>query len=694
MDNLLIGVDNEEFYSGEEKILFLGNIKTLNLFIGANNTRKSRLLRSIARLDQKQILSSQVNLEQLKQDTYKILKSLEDAFDQFPKVSLIRYRSSRDNVVPDKRFSYLRMYFDATSSPDVNFNQLKNLLEQIFKEYQAYINQEMAISLQDRTLRFYDIVDLLDYVYELAAGGVDITAITNNGRLEEGNANSISFSIPDRDEFNKIANLQFKSKIIADLKELLGRYLTLKTQILKPKCIYIPVLRSSRNLLNANRTINEENLFRSTVNYQYFGAHKAPGHITVHTGQDHYELIDKAKRGKTHKRRDFDEFEAFIGRSFFQSKDIEIIAYNDDGERDIIVNLPGERPDVAIHDLGDGVQAIINIFFPIFTAAECSWIFIDEPELNMHPGFQNLMIRTLAENSFLKQKNLRYFINSHSNHILSEMLLGNKSQSEIFVFHRRDEYSSTVRSFEGFENATLDLLGVLNTSTLISNCSIWVEGITDRIYLRAYLTAFLKDRTDFLPIEGLNYSFIEYGGKNIVHYLFEDTMQPGLGTDPINAWFINSRIFLLADTDKGKEKLHEEREARQTQRFVYEQTRLTEIENIVPNAVLSSYLTDKLGIPHALSLEVMKNKKEYIGLGKYLQGRFDKLGIQRKISTPSGTLKNDYKSSLAEYVLMQVQKGSLTWRELRQQDDIKRITHRLFDFIALSNQRSDVISPV
>jgi hypothetical protein len=227
---------------------------------------------------------------------------------------------------------------------------------------------------------------------------------------------------------------------------------------------------------------------------------------------------------------------------------------------------------------------------------------------------------------------------------------------------------------------------VLNTSTLISNCSVWVEGVTDRLYIRAFLAAYLKTRDDFQPIEGLNYSFIEYAGNNLVHYLFENNDTKST-QELISAFFINSRIFLISDTDTGKTEKHQRYQKQQSDRFHYEQTDYPEIENILPEPLLRNFLKEKLKIDQMKLDSIFSTSYQNTKLGKFFSTKFAKLGIQTVISAKTGgTLSSPYKSMLAEYTYQQVLKGVLTWETLTMSPPIKRITENLYEFITKSNK--------
>ncbi|WP_299291634.1 AAA family ATPase [uncultured Mucilaginibacter sp.] len=533
-------------------------------------------------------------------------------------------------------------------------------------EHIKNINETLVDIVDSEVVKFvgeaeaiYDVLDFLIYIIEKEKAGHQYEMV-----YTEPNANVVRFGISDQAYKGQLPEAQEKLALIIQVREYFEVLKGIQPKVLKKECVYIPVLRSSRNLINSAGNIEGSQIFESTIRQQYFEKEKLQN-VIIHTGQASYNKIASAKSGKTEQRKDFAEFEKFIGMNFFQSANVEITPYSGGSHPEITISLPQEMQDVPIHDLGDGVQSIINLFFPIFTAQEGAWVFIDEPELNLHPGFQNLFVRTLLENEFLAKKKLKYFLNSHSNHILSELLLGGTQKSEIFVFHKRNETSSNIKAFRGFETSTLELLGVLNTSNLISNCSVWVEGITDRIYLRAFLTAFLKNRSGFHPIEGLNYAFIEYGGKNLIHYMFEENREVTLPGDSIKAFFINSKIFLLADTDANKEEQHKKFNKLSSKNFIYHQTNVPEIENLLPKNVLLQFLIKELKISNEQAAEILLEPYDDLKLGNYFKKGFNAFKIEKVItSNTGGTLSSYYKSKLAEFVLQSVQNGTITWQML------------------------------
>lgn len=418
----------------------------------------------------------------------------------------------------NKRFYDINSYFSNSRASNDRAINLKNIVDHLNTINKTLISlriNEHILALQMDVKEVFAVVDMLTYLYELKAENAGQLAnfMAYPNLWPEENLSAYAFTFADGQVRDPTTD---KEQALKRIKNHLKSLLNIEVELGNERIIYIPVLRSARALLMDNGSVVYEDVLKNAVHQQYFGGKLGNKGEQIYTAQLFYDGVKRQKNGQSYQREGFREFEKFIGESFFQSGELEITAvYLESGKKEITVDLPNERKDVAIHDLGDGVQAIINLLFPVFTAREGSWGFIDEPELNLHPGFQNLFIRTLLENKFLRDKNLRYFINSHSNHILSELLLSGSDDAEIFVFSRRDKDSSSIQPFKGYEAATLELLGVLNTSTLLSNCSVWVEGVTDRLYIRAFLTAYLRQVTGFRPIEGLNYSFVEYGGSNL-----------------------------------------------------------------------------------------------------------------------------------------------------------------------------------
>ncbi|WP_373684680.1 hypothetical protein [Acinetobacter sp. YH12052] len=117
-------------------------------------------------------------------------------------------------------------------------------------------------------------------------------------------------------------------------------------------------------------------------------------------------------------------------------------------------------------------------------------------------------------------------------------------------------------------------LGVRPSSVYLANCTIWVEGITDRLYITKYMEKYLaelesadmelyKKYRRFMP--NYHYTFVEYAGSNLSHWSFDDDY-PKTREERIeflkqdrgqSATAVASDMLLIADGDiqKNSEKI-------------------------------------------------------------------------------------------------------------------------------------------
>jgi len=192
----------------------------------------------------------------------------------------------------------------------------------------------------------------------------------------------------------------------------------------------------------------------------------------------------------------------------------------------------------------------------------------------------------------------QYFLTTHSNHFLDITLdLQNVS---VYTFIKELETAEKKERDATFEitnvsnedRRALELLGVRNSSVFLSNCTIWVEGITDRRYLSHFLELYqmkieeeaTKNATAISIFkEDLHFSFVEYGGSNITHWSFLDNED-----DAIRVESLCGKLFLITDKDnsKAKSERHEKLRAKLGARYYC--LLCKEIENILMPHVIKS----------------------------------------------------------------------------------------------------------
>jgi len=427
--------------------------------------------------------------------------------------------------------------------------------------------------------------------------------------------------------------------------------------------------------------------------------------IDIFTGLDLYYQIVNIRNDVKDKRESFEKFEQFLSENFFQGKRIEIVAkfniYNKhDGKDDSeIINVFIDDESKDLHELGDGIQALFILMYKIYTCENESLIFIDEPEINLHPGMQRLFLEQITTNEFLREKKLTYFISTHSNHFLD--LTIEKEDISIFLFHKLNKDKFIVKNVNHGDNSAPKYLGVTNSSVFLANCSIWVEGISDRNYLKAFLKAYCKSEGKIYPKEDIEFAFIEYAGSNIDHYNFEEEELK----EKINAFSINNKIFLISDYDgeyrAAKHKIYEEI-ASENENFEYQTTKdYKEIENLLPFKVWDKVLIhfcdkrkvkteeDVTRVQSLISASLLRRKEETYKdsyVGKLLNSIRTKVPELNKIWDKSeGTLIN--KAEVSYKVLELTEKSVITWGDLKTNPKIVSIIENMYGFIQQSNYK-------
>lgn len=679
------GQGPSEFFVNDLQANYLGNIKDLNIIVGANNTRKSRFIRRLINLEHKVILDTDHDINALMDQSEKLFEELDE---NLLSTNLATFKIT-DGHNQTLAYTQIKSYFSkkVNTANVLTFFDIRKMVEGIKEQIATVAVKDNINSVKTFVEQAIAIVELIHDIYK------NFGKSSNPMHFDTpvpSNMPGVLFTIPNLNYQPQIPDYEKKLATMAKILSWLTALTDIKiVPFHDADMVYIPVLRASRKLLKGDK-----DLFKETIQSQYELTDNRK--LSIETGLDLYEKIERARNGHRDKREAFAAFEKFLSQVFFQSRAIDIIAVKaENGAKEhVMISIEGEMDDIEIHNLGDGIQAIIILLLPIFTAEKGAWIFIDEPENNLHPGYQNILIRAIAENAAIKAKGLRFFINTHSNHILSEAILS-ASESEILVFTRRDMHSTAISTLDGNAHQTLELLGVLNTSVLISNCSIWVEGPTDRLYLRAFLKAYCQTNKKIIePIEGFDYSFIEYAGNNLMHYSF-DHQSPSEGDKldaQIYAYFINSNIFLLADSDFNQQDKHHvyQRIASDKPNFTYHHTQVPEIENLLPDSVLQSWLISEINCDPNEVKNLLASLDHAQKLGAFLN---DKLSLTKKrkrmftTTGQGGTLRSDYKNNLAYFLHNGVSEKKITWEQLSESAHLKTLTESLFEFIKAKNTR-------
>ncbi len=475
------------------------------------------------------------------------------------------------------------------------------------------------------------------------------------------------------------------------------------------KKMYIPILRSLCPIL-----MNREDAIATSSTFKYTNAYrrrtiKQYSHILnnsdsenkIFTGQEIRKQLEELHNGDESQRNLKEEFENFLSEHIFEGEKILLLSR---GGSDTVWVKIGEKPEREIHNLGDGVQALILLTFPIYMNRDNDMMFfIEEPETNMHPGMQRIFMNALLNFGFDKH---HYFFTTHSNHLLD--MVFDHNDISIFMFTKteaeNDDNKLEVFNVENVDNGDVRLLkelGVNDSSVFMSNCTIWVEGITDRPYIREYLIKQMEKENDDEAekehfVEGLHYSFVEYGGSSISHLEYKNIGEALVDESNTNIKNITNKPIIVADFDsEDKQSLHENRKLKLGDKNYYYLDGVKEVENTlhenILKCVIAEYEKKDIIEINTLFENVEQNDYKNEPLGIFIN---EKLGTSKKrISSYADTYKKDGnvidgktiadKTAFAQKACAYIRENDY---EKSMSESAIKLTKKLMQFIKRSNE--------
>lgn len=589
----------------------------LNIFVGENNSGKSRLLRSL--------LSNELD------------------------------------YVPDSSF----------------IEDYNNFVESLKNEFECYF-QKVGIDIKhfDKIYKTLNEINQIKYIKESTNLYGNLSQLEQHIKVLENNGNISTGGISNPVIAKTLLQILGAKKDIfkGDLEDCL--------KLPEFKRIYIPILRGTKPLKYIDdKKFDYEDFYGIRTRKDYFNnSDEISNKIEVFTGATSYNEIKCFLLGDLKERKLIARYEKYLSENFFDNKPIALIPSRSNGVITVKVGDEKERP---IYEMGDGIESIIVLTMPLFlNKGKNLLVFIEEPEKLLHPGLQRKLIETLLyEEGF---EDYQYFITTHSNHLLD--ITFDFSKISVYTLrkkldegtHDEKEPKFLIENLSQGDISALELLGVRNSSVFLSNCTIWVEGITDRLYFRHYLKLYFEymknkgeEFTEFK--EDFHYSFVEYGGGNITHWSFLDKED-----HPINVNRLCGKLFLITDKDKNKDGRHEELEKKLGDRFCCLECK--EIENILSKKVLLEVVKDYekgKSIPDDFEESDYKDKP----LGKFIDG---KLGANRTRKASYATEK--YGSTVSDKLgfCQRARNYTIEWDDLSE--EAKEISERMYRFIEQNNK--------
>lgn len=449
--------------------------------------------------------------------------------------------------------------------------------------------------------------------------------------------------------------------------------------------VYVPILRSLRS------SPQDTNFLLTTTHKDYFSKTQnivdwSEGERTsIFNGTGIYRFLTKKILDSSKARRQVQAYEEFLSREFFQDKEVQISPKSDD---DVVHIKIGNDEDRPIHALGDGMQALLTITLPAFFEQERCLFFVEEPEIYLHPGLQRRLIDIISKHESLCRH--QWFFTTHSNHMLDLTL--DYSCISVFHFTREINLDSGKSKFlisqmTSPDHNILSSLGVMGSSVFRTNALIWVEGVTDRLYLKQILRIFMKKiKINFT--EDLHFSFIEFGGGNIPHFNFSKEK-----SNNINVTALINKSFVVIDGDNREkdERFQKLQDDQKEDVFCFVEK---EIENVLPVEAIkfavskilenSRNVNDVDNCLHRVK-NICSEQLKKRAIGDYLEEtlKIETESKEKYFAASSGTLKQYHKSKFCEYVLEFMSNEE---NDILLEGSIEQLAINLVRFISTANQ--------
>lgn len=272
-------------------------------------------------------------------------------------------------------------------------------------------------------------------------------------------------------------------------------------------------------------------------------------------------------------------------------------------------------------DQGSGLRSLLLLCLEIETN---DIILIDEPESFLHPSLQSKLASYILNQA---RSGKQFVIASHSEIFLNSFF----GVPECTVLE-------TQASPKGFEvkkihathqlSTILDDLGLKASYLLQSNAIIWVEGPSDRVYIKHWIEHWSHGSLK----EGVHYQCLSYGGKLLSH--FSATGEEFADPEKIAMLRINRHAVVVIDSDRRisidglnatKDRIIEEVSGTGGIAWV---THGRTIENYIPNE-----LFQKLGLAGALEFGRYDSIDNFLAVHrKERRGSLGKVELARRVS--------------------------------------------------------------
>lgn len=227
----------------------------------------------------------------------------------------------------------------------------------------------------------------------------------------------------------------------------------------------------------------------------------------------------------------------------FDTIKIQQVSVGDELKWEIFLQENGNR--FALSKMGSGLKTIILVLINLLIIPTLKeyrnkqLIYaLEELENNLHPALQRRLFEYIY--NYCSSNDIIVFLTTHSHVAINTFC--DKGNSQIFHVEKEDGVSK-LHKIDDYISKTILLndLDVRASDLLQSNGIIWVEGPSDRIYIKRWIELMSEGRLQ----EGRDYQFLYYSGRLLYHYTTEQECN-----DLINILLTNRNAAIVIDSDK------------------------------------------------------------------------------------------------------------------------------------------------
>lgn len=490
-----------------------------------------------------------------------------------------RFMRKISHAIPDTKFM-----IEYPESFKSFYEELKELIETHYEESPIALLEKDIFSFEDYSLAYDNLKEdigglFFNYRNDPSIGRLMNTSssgiASQNAKLKSDTIDIVSSKLYDFTQ-NLKGNSEYKNH---NLSQEINDY---PRKFHSIKGYYIPSFRGLKKLSDSANYLYRD---LASKDYDY-----KPEKII--TGEGFFEDIMQSLLGKPQQRKRVIEYQEKLSQYFFNNQEVTIIPNVKENALEIKIGNDEQYP---IAHLGDGLQQVIILTYTPYLRTEQSMFFIEEPEMHLHAGYVKQIIKFL-----LNETNHTYFMTTHSNYLLD--MINESNQITLYRVDKKQILEDDSTRIETVikrcdqDRSVLQVLGVKPSSVFLANCTIWIEGITDRLYLVEYMKKYLKELKDqdeekyynySRYIDGYHYAFVEYQGANLAHWNFETELINDVDSgkeNGLNALLVTSEALVIADSDlTGKPRFEE---IKNQLGFNLQITRGKETENTLPKEIL------------------------------------------------------------------------------------------------------------